>query len=174
MATIDDCRFPTDGAEYTDITLYVNYTTSGIDNEVSSFEDGEILILEDTITYGNTTISSGETIASLISENATSTSSIVSVGEGVFFIRGTFVNVQKSSIILDPYTNNSSYRVGLTILEEIVSAKDDKSLYDNAKGFSNFAAPGADRLKISATLSKKAINDYDLSLIHISEPTRPY
>ena len=161
VATIDDCRFPTDGSEYTDITLYVNYTTSGTDNEVSSFEDGEILILEDDITYGNTTINSGETIASLISENATSTSSIVSVGEGVFFIRGTFVNIQKSSIILDPYTNNSSYRVGLTILEEIVSAKDDKSLYDNAKGFSNFAAPGADRLKISATLSKKAINDYD-------------
>ena len=62
------------------------------------------------------------------------------MGEGVFFVRGTFVDVQKSSIILDPYTNNSSYRVGLTILEEIVSAKDDKSLYDNAKGFSNFAA----------------------------------
>ena len=137
------------------------HSTSGTDNEASSFEDGEILILEDTITYGNTTIASGETIASLVSENSTATSSIVSVGEGVFFIRGTFVNVQKSGIILDPYTNNSSYRVGLTILEEIVSAKDDKSLYDNAKGFSNFAAPGADRLKISATLSKKALNDYD-------------
>ena len=172
VATIDDCRFPTDGPEYTDITLYVNYSTSGTDNEASSFEDGEILILEDTITYGNTTISSGETIASLVSENATATSSIVSVGEGVFFVRGTFVNVQKSGIILDPYSNNSSYRVGLTILEEIVSAKDDKSLYDNAKGFSNFAAPGADRLKISATLSKKALNDYDdktfVELVRIS------
>ena len=65
------------------------------------------------------------------------------------------MDVAASSIILDPYTNNPSYRVGLTILEEIVSAKDDKSLYDNAKGFSNFAAPGADRLKISAILSKK-------------------
>ena len=51
VATIDDCRFPTDGPEYTDVTLYVNYSTSGTDNEASSFEDGEILILEDTITY---------------------------------------------------------------------------------------------------------------------------
>ena len=42
-----------------------------------------------------------------------------------------------------------------------MSAKDDKSLYDNAKGFSNYAAPGADRLKITATLSKKSLNDYD-------------
>ena len=161
VAVVDDCFFPTDGPEYTDVTLYVNYVTSGTDNEVSSFEDGEILIIEDTITYGNTTISSGETVASLISEDATATSSIVSIGQGVFFVRGTFVNVSDSSIVLDPYTNNSSYRVGLTILEELISAKDDKSLYDNAKGFSNFAAPGADRLKISATLSKKALNDYD-------------
>ena len=161
VAVVDDCFFPTDGAEYTDVTLYVNYSTSGTDNAVSSFEDGEVLILEDTITYGNTTITSGETVATLISEDATATSSIVSVGQGVFFVRGTFVAINDSSIILDPYTNNSSYRVGLTILEEIVTAKDDKSLYDNAKGFSNFAAPGADRLKISATLSKKAINDYD-------------
>ena len=100
-------------------------------------------------------------MATLVSQDATATGSIASIGQGVFFVRGTFVDVAASSIILDPYTNNPSYRVGLTILEEIVSAKDDKSLYDNAKGFSNFAAPGADRLKISATLSKKAINDYD-------------
>ena len=160
-AIVDDCFFPTDGPEYTDVTLYVNYITSGENEEVSSFEDGEILILEDTITYGNTTISSGETVATLISDDATATSSIVSIGEGVYFIRGTFVQVSNSKIVLDPYTNNSSYRVGLTILEEIISAKDDKSLYDNAKGFSNFAAPGADRLKISATLSKKSLNDYD-------------
>ena len=161
VAVVNDCFFPTDGPEFTHVTLYVNYSTSGTDNEVSTFEDGEVLILEDTITYGNTTISSGETVATLISEDAIATSSIVSVGQGVFFVRGTFVNVEKSSILLDPYSNGSSYRVGLTILEEIVTAKDDKSLYDNAKGFSNFAAPGADRLKISATLSKKAINDYD-------------
>ena len=161
VAVIDDCFFPTDGPEFTDITLYVNYSKSGTDNEVSSFEDGEILILEDDITYGNTTISSGETVASLISEDATATASLVSIGQGVFFVRGTFVEVGQSKILLDPYTNTSSYRVGLTILEEIITAKDDKSLYDNAKGFSNFAAPGADRLKISATLSKKQINDYD-------------
>ena len=110
--------------------------TSGTDNEASTFEDGEILITEDTFTYGNTTITSGETVATLVSENATATSSVVNLGEGVFFVRGTFVHVSDSKVLLDPYTNNSSYRVGLTILEEIVSAKDDKSLYDNAKGFS--------------------------------------
>ena len=43
----------------------------------------------------------------------------------------------------------------------MVDAQEDNSLYDNARGFSNFAAPGADRLKISATLSKKRLTDTD-------------
>ena len=161
VAVVLDCRFPTDGDEYTDVTLYVEYKQSGTDNTIASFEDGEVLIVEDSFTYGNTNISAGETIATVISEDASSIGSIAYIGQGVYFIRGTFVDVIESSIILDPYSNTPSYRVGLTILEEIVSAKDDKSLYDNAKGFSNFAAPGADRLKISATLSKKSLNDYD-------------
>ena len=141
VAVVNDCFFPTDGAEYTDVTLYVKYSQSGTDNTIASFEDGEILITEDTFTYGNTTVSAGETVATVVSEDATSIGSLASVGQGVFFVRGTFVDVAKSDIILDPYTNTPSYRVGLTILEEIVSAKDDKSLYDNAKGFSNYAAP---------------------------------
>ena len=62
---------------------------------------------------------------------------------------------------MDQYTNEPSYKVGFNILEEIVTADEDESLYDNAQGFNNFGAPGADRLKITATLSKKAIDDTD-------------
>ena len=50
-------------------------------------------------------------------------------------------------------------RVGFDILEEIVDASEDDSLNDNAKGFTNYAAPGADRLKISVRLTKKQLND---------------
>ena len=91
VAVVSDCRFPTDGPEYTDVTLYVKYVRSGTDNTIATFEDGEVLIVEDTFTYGNTTISAGETIASLISEDATAIGSLASVGQGVFFVRGTFV-----------------------------------------------------------------------------------
>ena len=72
---------------------------------------------------------------------------------GVYFIRGTFVNVPNSLIVLEPYSNTPTYRVGLNILEEIVTSNDDPSLNDNARGFSNYAAPGADRLKISTVLA---------------------
>ena len=60
-------------------------------------------------------------------------------------------------MFLDPYNNTPSYRVGFEVLEEVVAATDDDSLYDNAKGFSNFAAPGADRFKISVKLAKKSL-----------------
>ena len=34
-------------------------------------------------------------------------------------------------------------------------------MYDNARGFSNYAAPGADRFKISTTLVKKPLTDFN-------------
>ena len=64
-------------------------------------------------------------------------------------------------IVLNPYDFDPSYRVGLNIDEQLVTAKDDDSLYDNARGFSNFAAPGADRLKIKTNLFKKELTDVD-------------
>ena len=141
-------------------TLFVKYLNSGSNNEVEYFTDGEVILTEEAFAYGNTTVSEGESVVTLVSQDACYRGSSVSIGNGVYFVRGTFVNVSQDRLILDAYSGSPSYRVGLTVLEEIVSAKDDSSLYDNAKGYSNYAAPGADRLKISTTLSKKSLNDY--------------
>jgi len=143
----------------TDLTIYVKYLDSDNNFIFNQFQDGESLIAEENIIYGNTTINAGTPFASLISLNATSIGSAASIGNGVYFIRGYFVNVSKQTIILDNYTDTPSYRVGLKIDELLVSAKDDGSLYDNAKGFTNYAAPGADRLEIRLTLTKKTLND---------------
>ncbi|BCU96972.1 MAG: hypothetical protein CM15mV14_1030 [uncultured marine virus] len=48
------------------LPLYVEYKRSGTDNTIATFEDGEVLIVEDTFTYGNTTVSAGETIATVV------------------------------------------------------------------------------------------------------------
>ena len=149
---------PEEGVD--DITIFVKYNQSGTDRETGAFPDGEVLILEDNVTYGNTTLNIEETILTLVSENATATGSAFGVNKGVYFLRGTFVDVPTSLIILEPYSNTPSYRVGFEILEEIVNANDDNSLYDNAKGFTNFAAPGADRFKITVKLAKKDLQDY--------------
>ena len=145
----------------TDPTLYVTYVRSGTDNEAKDMNDGEVLVTEDAFTYGNTAVNIEDSIGTLISENATGAGSAAAIGAGVYFIRGTFVDVDADKIILDPYTKTPSYRVGLTISEEIITAKENTSLYDNAKGFSNYAAPGADRLKISTSLSSKLLTDHD-------------
>ena len=142
-----------------DVTIYVKYVDSNNNYVFDQFEDGESLYANENVTYGNTTISAGTPFASLISLNATSIGSAASIGEGVYFIRGYFANVSKQTLVLDYYTNTPSYRVGLSIKELLVNAKDDSSLYDNAKGFTNYAAPGADRLQINLTLTKKLLTD---------------
>ena len=97
----------------------------------------------------------------------------VGVAPGVYFIRGTFVDVPNSQIILDPYGNEPSFRVGFDIIEEIVNSDQDPSINDNAKGFTNYAAPGADRLKIQLKLTKKQLTDNEdtsfVELVRIDE-----
>ena len=148
---------PEEGVD--EITIFVKYVQSGTDGESVGFPNDEVLILEEPLTYGNTTLNTNETILTCVSENASATGSAFGVSKGVYFMRGVFVDVPTSLIVLDPYSNTPSYRVGFEVLEEVVAATDDDSLYDNAKGFSNFAAPGADRFKISVKLSKKSLQD---------------
>jgi hypothetical protein len=148
-----------DGGNVEDLTIYVKYLDSDNNFQFNPFQDGESLVAEENITYGNTTINAGTPFTSLIPLNATSVGSSASIGDGVYFIRGYFVNVSKQTIILDNYTNTPSYRVGLKIDELILNAGDDSSLYDPSRGFTNYAAPGADRFKINLTLTKKLISD---------------
>lgn len=157
---------PDEGVE--DITLFVKYRDGADDGEGVEFVDGETLILQENVTYGNTTLNSGDGAFTLVAVNSTSTGYAVGVSNGVYFIRGVFVDVPNTQIVLDPYDNNPSYRVGFDILEEIVSPEDNSKLNDNAKGFTNYAAPGADRLKISVRLAKKQLTDYnDINFVEL-------
>ena len=148
-------------SEVENVTLYVKYNNSDTNFEINPFSDNELLYSTESISFGSSgnVITAGTPFASTISSNSTEIGSAASIGEGVYFIRGTFVRVPKQTIILDYYTNTPSYRVGLSITEEIITPNDDSSLYDNARGFTNYAAPGADRFKITLTLSKKLLTD---------------
>ena len=139
------------------ITFYLNYLQKAEDNTTSTFTAGETFTCESDITYASTTIASGTPLAQLLNSAATSTGSTASIGAGVFFSRGYFVNVAEQTIILDQYGTDPSYKVGLKVEERIITADEDASLYDNAIGSTNFSAPGADRFKISLTLVKKLL-----------------
>ncbi len=156
-----------------EVTLFVKYTDVASDSSTVEFFDGEVLRLEQNVTYGNTTLVIGDTILTLTSTNAALTGYAVGVAEGVYFIRGYFVDVPNTQIVLDPYDNEPSFRVGFDVVEEIVNSDQDEDLNDNAKGFTNYAAPGADRLKISTKLAKKQLTDNDdtnfIELVRIDE-----
>ena len=143
-------------------TLYINYIGSSTsDNSGSKFLDDELLSVNKDILSANTTIASGEAFASTLASNALSSGSIFSVSQGIYFGRGQFLNVNDQSIILSQYSDSPSYRVGLFLSEQIINADINPQLNDNARGFTNFSAPGADRLRITTSLVKKSLDDFD-------------
>lgn len=142
-------------------TLYIKYRgSSEIDFSTNTFVDAENLIVLENIDYGISFIREGTTFATTIVSNSIETGSAVKIEDGVYFVRGFFVDVFSQTLILDQYSNLPTYRIGLSIDENVaVASQEYPDLYDNARGFSNFAAPGADRLRITATLIKKSIDD---------------
>ncbi len=142
-------------------TLYIKYLRPGPSGDFQYFEDSENLLLEEQVTYGNTTLGEGSSFASTISIDAATIGTSASIGDGVYFVRGAFVRVNQQTIILEQYHNAPFYRIGLQVVEKAVNAKEDPNLYDNAKGYSNYAAPGADRLKIELVLTKKETEETD-------------
>jgi hypothetical protein len=162
-AVVDSVVLPED-SENGNITLYINYLgSSTTNNQTQTFFDAETLTCNEVIIsglLGNTNIPVGSAFASTIATNAAATGSAFSVDNGVYFIRGNFINVSRETLILDQYSNTPSYRIGFFVDEEVVTADLDETLNDNSQGFSNYAAPGADRLQISISLFKKPLDDF--------------
>ena len=152
-----------DESENDNFTLYIKYQSSSEQNFTSgTFVDGENLIVLENVDYGVGVIRTESSFATTIIEGSIATGSAIKIEEGVYFIRGFFVDVFPQAVILDQYDNTPSYRVGLSIFEDIaVPSQSNVDLFDNARGFSNFAAPGADRLRITSTLIKKSLTDFN-------------
>ena len=163
-AFVDSVLLPED-SERGNLTLYINYLDSSTTNNATqNFSDAEELACNEIISsglLGNSNISVGAPFGLTISNEASQTGSSFQIQDGVYFIRGNFVNVDRETLILDQYGTTPSYRIGLFVNEEIITADLDESLNDNSQGFNNYAAPGADRLKISTSLIKKSLSDFD-------------
>ena len=63
---VNDYKLVSDSDDITDLTLFVKYLTADNNNVDQGLSDGEPLLAEADIVYGNTTISSGEIVAYLI------------------------------------------------------------------------------------------------------------
>ena len=115
---------------------------------------------DESVQFAN--IETGDAIATMVvapGTAATNVASTFSVATGVFYLRGHLVEVPKQTIILSANTQAPSKRIGFVITESIVTAADDATLLDPALGTTNYAGPGADRLKLTAVLTAKDILD---------------
>lgn len=137
------------------LTLYIKYKNKGGPNKtIEKFAAGEEF-QSNTSKFGKI-LTNGATVNSAATQPI-GIGSVASLAEGVYFISGSYVFVAGSDVILDAYSNTPSYLVGLTVTEEEVNSGTDGSLVDNASGTSNASAPGANRYKISAVLSKDSL-----------------
>jgi len=77
------------------------------------------------------------------------------VSDGIIYQKGLFLTVNNSVIVVDKYnTSPNNVVVGFKTSETFVDADQDDTLYDNASNTTNYAAPGADRLKLTPSLIK--------------------
>ena len=141
-----------EATETDDVTFYLVYEDSGINSEFETFLEQETL---ESDTPENYTAKVGVTaISKPVSTPAIGNGTLFVVTEGAYYVNGFVVRNEEQVITLDKYGTGPNFQVGFVITEEFVTSAEDSSLLDNAQGSSNFAAPGADRLKITLNLGK--------------------
>lgn len=126
------------------MTLYVSYYNTGNLGE-KVFGNTESLSISNPL--GNITDTKITTAI-----DASTGAVMAYINKGVFYINGSFVEVSKQSLIISKYSSVANCMVLLKITESIVEYVQDNSLLDPAQGSYNYAAPGADRIKITLTL----------------------
>lgn len=160
----------TDETSADSVTFYVRYISSGTSTTDRVFQEGEILTTDivgsPTAVVGITGSTRptvyrpvGSPVSTRLTQNrAVGNGSAVFVQEGIYYVNGHFVRNAAQTIIVDKYSNSPTCRVGFLVQEDLVTSDEDESLNDNAAGFSNYAAPGAHRLKITLTLVSREID----------------
>ena len=133
-------------------TLFLEYIGAGTDNVTIYFSDSENLSANTGITH-TTAYSSNVASATTHDTVAAAIGCSATITEGVYFIRGTFVEVAEETYVIQKYKKDFTGRVGFKITESIVTPEGDTTLQDNSTGSSNYAAKGAHRLKISVALT---------------------
>lgn len=146
-------------------TLYVRYTDTigGVSGSspirVTAGEDlisasiGVTLTAQTTDTTANPAVGVGTRI---------------SIDKSHFFTQGHFVFVEKQSLIVGKYTETPSTVLGFKVQQDVVTADDTESLFDNQGTSPNRSAPGADRYRIKLILTTQDLVDSDENFVYFA------
>jgi hypothetical protein len=140
-------------------TIYFIYESAGVSN--NQFIAGE------NITNGTVTLTIQTTNTSI--NPAFGKGLFLTNNDGVYYVTGRFVFSPKQSVLISKYSESISDDFGFLIEESIVTANDDVSLYDNSGAFPNTTAPGADRYKISLTLTLRSLVDSGQNFVYVGK-----
>lgn len=146
-------------------TLYVVYTSVAIDGVTNAFIPGEIIKIYDS--NGVPIYSVKVKCPGCTGSNdldpifPTGQGQIYNIDEGTFYFEGMFIENARQSIIVSKYGESVDYKIGFDFVQSIITSNDDISLLDNSLGYPNASSPGADRYKITLSLTKRLYSSED-------------
>lgn len=143
-------------------TLFLKYTKGNVvaNTNVKTFAAGEEIQLKAADASGDyvTDFHLVTVAPTTVDANPIGTGYGVRCGEGIIYQKGHFVRFENALTIVSKYSSApDGVVVGFQTTEIIVDSNEDSSLLDNANGFNNFNAPGADRLQLTPSLVVKTI-----------------
>jgi len=125
--------------------LHVKYITG------SEFSNGATIITTTGGHYAN--LSSNA--------NMSSNGSIAFIYDSIYFMQGFFIKVPKQSVVVSKHNRLANSKVGLEVVDDILTEYNDASLLDPAQESSNYQAPGATRYQVSLNLANRSLDSVD-------------
>ena len=139
-------------------TLYLSYTSFGGGTD-RHFSASEVLTITSNGNYRGKTFVVNSTSGSTLGNRFFGVTTKIQLSAGIIYAKGQFLKTETISTYVSPFNNSVRAKVGFVITESIVGSSDDNTLTDPATGTFNFAAPGADRYKVVATLESYLVTE---------------
>jgi hypothetical protein len=145
-------------------TLFLRYVKSGSNGE-KVFSSTENIRLEGFSNY-RSDITNAQVVTTVTAAGEVpgqSTDAIgngvgLKVSDGIVYQKGNFIRVDEQTLVVEKYSIiPDGIVVGFATEETIINSTIDSSLLDNAEGYNNESAPGADRVKLTPLLTVKTL-----------------
>lgn len=147
-------------------TIYVVYEGNDtVDYTIETFGANQPLVI--TLLDSSVEQSAGSYVLETASTSPVGVGTTVSISKGIFYLNSRFITVPSQTIVISKYSSigNTSYSVGISAQEVLITPEDDTSLLDNASGSTNETAPGAHRFAVIGQFVLKENADSDKDFI---------